>query len=143
MRFLILAVLLVATCPRAAASEALPGPYLAQLVRVIDGDTIEVRVHVWLGLDQTVRVRLVGVDAPEMHGACPAAAIAARDFLARLLDGGPLVLTRITHDKYGGRVDAAIGLPTGEDAAQALLAAGLVGKWPSRKGAPNCPPFGN
>ena len=35
------------------------------VVRTIDGDTFEARVHLWPGLDMTTRVRLRGIDAPE------------------------------------------------------------------------------
>ena len=53
------------------ADSDLPGPIPAALVRVIDGDTIEVRARIWLDLDLTTRVRLAGIDAPELNGACP------------------------------------------------------------------------
>jgi hypothetical protein len=55
-----------------AAAEIVPGPLPADLIRVIDGDTIEVRAHLWLGLELTIRVRLWGIDAPELDGICPA-----------------------------------------------------------------------
>ncbi len=38
----------------------------AQVLHVIDGDTFEARVHLWQGLDITTRIRLRGVDAPEL-----------------------------------------------------------------------------
>ena len=126
------------------AAEILPGPYPAEIVRVIDGDTVEARVHVWLGLDQTVRLRIRDIDAPEMHGHCPGereAAAAARDFLTELLGTEALSLTRIAFDKYGGRVDAAIHLPSGKDVAAAMLAAHHARPWPHPKGEPACPPF--
>ena len=41
----------------ARADSDLPGPIPAALVRVIDGDTIEVRARIWLDLDLTTRVR--------------------------------------------------------------------------------------
>jgi micrococcal nuclease len=126
------------------AAEILPGPYPAELVRVIDGDTVEARVHIWLGLDQTVRLRIRDIDAPEMHGHCPGereAAAAARDFLIELLGTEPLALTRIAFDKYGGRVDATIHLPSGKDVGAAMLAARHARPWPHPKGELKCPPF--
>lgn len=141
MKFPTLAAALVAVSPLASAAETLSGPYTAEVVRVVDGDTVELRVRVWLGLDQTIRVRLRGIDAPEMHGPCRAAAEVARDALARLLGDGPVVLSRIAHDKFGGRVDATLHAPTGEDASAALLAAGLVRPWPHPKGDSACPPL--
>lgn len=141
---IIAAAALIAAGAPVPASETLAGPYSAVIVRVIDGDTVEARVRLWLGLDQTVRVRIRDMDAPEMHGHCPGereAAMAARDYLARLLGDGPVALSRISPDKYGGRVDAAIHLPTGQDVAAAMRAAGHARPWPRPKGEPACPPF--
>ncbi|CAA7625295.1 thermonuclease family protein [Magnetospirillum sp. UT-4] len=134
------AALMAAITP-ASAAETLSGPYAAQVVRVLDGDTFEARVRIWLGLDQTIRVRLLGIDAPELRGPCPQAAAAARDALARLLGDGPALLTRIAHDKYGGRIDAAVSLPNGEDVATVMLGAGLVRPQPDPAQGPVCPPF--
>lgn len=73
--------------------------------------TIEARIRVWLGLDQTVLVRIRDIDACEMKGDCPEEAVASKDALSSLLAGGPITLTNIKHDKYDGRVDAAPRLP--------------------------------
>ena len=57
----------------------------AEVVRVIDGDTFEARVHLWPGLDITTRVRLRGIDAPEFKARCNEERLraeAARDALA-------------------------------------------------------------
>lgn len=104
-RFLLAA--LVAACPlapglHALAAETLPGPYSAEILRVIDGDTVEARVRIWLGQDVTVHIRLRGIDAPEMHGHCPGereAAAAARDALARMLAVGPVSATSLRSPK--------------------------------------------
>jgi endonuclease YncB( thermonuclease family) len=42
------------------------GPYVAEVVRVIDGDTIEVSVALWPGLRAEYAVRVAGIDAPEL-----------------------------------------------------------------------------
>jgi hypothetical protein len=42
-----------------------------EVVRNIDGDTFETRVHLWPGLEMTTRVRLRGIDAPELKASCP------------------------------------------------------------------------
>src|SRR4026209_2748153 len=70
------------------AAEIVPGPLSADLIRVIDGDTIEVRAHLWLGLELTTRVRLSDIDAPELDGGCPAErclAGTAREYLTVIL----------------------------------------------------------
>ena len=81
------------------------------MLRVIDGDTFEARVRVWPGMDITTRVRLRGIDAPELRARCDderVKALAARDALARLLAEGEVGISRVGQDKYGGRVDADV-----------------------------------
>jgi micrococcal nuclease len=110
-----------------ALAESLPGPFTAEVVRVIDGDTFEGRIRVWLGMDVTVHIRIEGMDAPELRGHCPgerAAAELARDHLIRLLGARQVLLTHVRPDKYGGRVDAAIHLPNGDDISAAMISAG-------------------
>lgn len=139
---LIAAALVLAYWP-VSASETLAGPYAAHILRVIDGDTVEARIRVWLGQDVTTHVRIRGIDAPELHGHCPGepeAAEAARAYLARLLIPGPVALTGIGYDKYGRRIDAAIQLPSGEDVAAAMLAAHQARPWPRLKGDRPCRP---
>ena len=58
---------------------------------MIDGDTFEARVHLWPGLNITTRVRLRGIDAPELKARCMEERIkaeAARDALRAILDQG-------------------------------------------------------
>jgi endonuclease YncB( thermonuclease family) len=40
------------------------------IIRTIDGDTFEARVHLWPGLEMTTKVRLRGIDAPELKTSC-------------------------------------------------------------------------
>jgi endonuclease YncB( thermonuclease family) len=77
------------------------------IIRVIDGDTVEVRAHVWLDQVIVTRVRLRSIDAPELRAGCPEEArkaAAARDALVTLLERGKIYLTGLGRDKYGGRV---------------------------------------
>ncbi|MBN9049552.1 MAG: thermonuclease family protein [Rhizobiales bacterium] len=119
---------------RAPASppSVVPGAHPADLVRVIDGDTLEARVHVWPGMTIATRVRLRGIDAPELRARCgreQMAAQAARDALAKLVADGRLSVSRIGPDKYGGRVVASVATAQGEDVSAALLQAGLVRRY--------------
>src|SRR4051794_22304064 len=94
--FIALAGAAQTTC--AAAAEMLAGPYVGAVERVVDGDTIAVKVTVWLEQDLRVLVRVRGIDAPEVHGRCAderERAGAATAELARLVAGGAVVLTRI------------------------------------------------
>jgi endonuclease YncB( thermonuclease family) len=113
--------------PQSAA--AVKGAYGAEVLRVIDGDTFEARVHLWPGLAMTTRVRLRGIDAPELNARCPeerSKAVAARDALASMLDDGDLTVLRVGLDKYGGRVIADAATPRTPDVSAALRLRGLV-----------------
>lgn len=114
------------------ATRPLRGEHAAQVLRIIDGDTFEARVNIWPGMEVTTRVRLRGIDAPEMHARCDAErgqALAARDALAQLLGEGAVGVDRIGQDKYGGRVDADVSTARTPDVAAALLARGLVRRY--------------
>ena len=112
----------------ALAGELLPGPFAAQVLRVVDGDTIDARVRIWIGQDLTVAVRIRGIDAPELNGRCAeesAMAAKATEQLARLA-GARLRLTAIGEDKYAGRVLARVENAGGEDVGALMLASGLA-----------------
>ena len=80
------------------AAPARGGTHPAEVLRVIDGDTFEARVHVWPGLDITTKVRLRGIDAPELKAHCPAEramAEAARDALRDMLAEGAVGVSAV------------------------------------------------
>jgi micrococcal nuclease len=137
-----LAVMAIAASePASAASHAtLPGPIEARVLRVLDGDTIEVAARIWLEQDLTVRVRLLGIDAPEMKAHCARErdlALRARDLVAGTV-GGEVSLTQIQYDKYGGRVVARVAAADGRDLSDALIASGLAHRYDGGKKRPWC-----
>jgi endonuclease YncB( thermonuclease family) len=84
---------------------------------------------VWPGLDITTKVRLRGIDAPEMNGRCAAERVkadAARAALASILAEGQVGILRVGLDKYGGRVVADASTRKTADVSTALLDGGLV-----------------
>jgi len=98
--------------------------YPAEVIRVIDGDTFEARVHVWPGLEVSTKVRLRNIDAPELHARCAdelAKAQAARAALETMLAAGGVTVSRVGIDKYGGRVDALVATRETADVSAALL----------------------
>ena len=128
---LLLAVLTAVPSARhAEAAEKIAGPVAAELIRVIDGDTVLVSAMPWPDHHVKTYVRLRGIDAPELKSRCPAlrsAAQQAQSTLTALLNASPVVaLSDISGDKYYGRVVAALRLADGSDPAEALLSAGLV-----------------
>ncbi len=112
--------------------SALRSGHPAEVVRVIDGDTFEARVRVWPGMDITTRVRLRGIDAPELHARCDderVKALAARNALARLLAEGSVGIARVGQDKYGGRVDADVSTARTPNVSEALFDGGFARRY--------------
>jgi endonuclease YncB( thermonuclease family) len=142
--------------PATFAPEANPpadaptvGSYRAIVTRIIDGDTVEARIPIWLGQEIITKVRLRGIDAPEIDGACGAErhrAEAARDRLAALIGGEPVTLTHIGPDKYSGRVVARVmtGAPDRlADAGALLVSEGLARRYSGKRRESWCQLAGN
>jgi micrococcal nuclease len=94
------------------------------------------RVKIWPGMEVTTRVRLRGIDAPEMHARCDderVKAMAARDALVRILAEGTIGISRIGQDKSGGRVDADVSTARTSDVSALLLERGLARRYSGGK----------
>ncbi|MEM1316831.1 MAG: thermonuclease family protein [Pseudomonadota bacterium] len=105
------------------------GPIPATVVKVRDGDSVDVIAHVWPGHDVRVSIRLRGIDAPELRARCDEErikAISARDRLQALLASGKARLRDVSGGKYFGRVLSRIEAMDGRDVQSALLSEGLV-----------------
>jgi endonuclease YncB( thermonuclease family) len=95
----------------------------------VDGDTFGARVHLWPGLDMTTRVRLRGIDAPELKGQCAdelKRAEAATEALRALLAEGSVAIYDIGPDKYQGRVVANVTTKRTPSVSAALLSGGFA-----------------
>lgn len=127
---LIYSSILVSAGQTKSSANYLSGPVEAQLIEVIDGDTVRVQAQIWLGQSISVLVRLKGIDAPEIsQPACAAEhrrANQARQHLASLVTGQKLKLTSIHGGKYFGRVIAKINVNNRYDVSRQMLASGLV-----------------
>jgi micrococcal nuclease len=89
------ALILIAPLPSYAAE-----PPLAQVERVVDGDTVVVRLD-----GQSVKVRLIGVDAPESADPRKPVQRFAHEsaaFLRQLVEGKTV---RLAHEPAGARLD--------------------------------------
>jgi endonuclease YncB( thermonuclease family) len=88
------------------------------------------------------RIRLDGVDAPELRGKCDEerrAAGAARAFLAERLGHDAAVSLRdVRHGKFAGRVLARVETAAGEDLGTVLLGAGLARRYDGGRRAGWC-----
>ena len=119
----------------------LKGPIEAEVLRVLDGDTVEARALIWPGQSVRVSVRIRGIDAPEIHSRCARereAAGRARDMLAGLVAQGRIALTNIGGGKYYGRVLADVATPDEADVAALLLEAALVRPYRGGRRQPYC-----
>lgn len=92
----------------------------------IDGDTFDARISLWPGRQQTARVRLRNIDAPERHAACEAElhkAETSTRALRAILNEGEVSIYNIGPDKYG-RIVADVGTRRTPNVSSALVAAG-------------------
>lgn len=124
----------------AMAARRLSGPVPAAVERVIDGDTVRMRVAIWIDQEILVSVRVAGIDAPELFRPKCAAektrAKQAKAFVEAFLAHGDARLSDIHNGKYAGRVVARIE-SEGRDLGDALTAAGFAvrgkrGSWCGR-----------
>ncbi|PJG53869.1 nuclease [Bradyrhizobium forestalis] len=98
------------------------------VIRTIDGDTFLARVRQRDGRDLVARVRLRGIDAPELKASCQAEldkAEAAARALRDLLGQGGVTITNLGPDKYG-RVLADVATRRTANVSAALLSGGFV-----------------
>jgi endonuclease YncB( thermonuclease family) len=113
----------------------------ATVLSVYDGDTFTARAKIWPSVEVETSVRVDGVDTPELRGKCPkevALARAARDRVKELTAEG-VILTRIRHGKYAGRVVARVLLPDGSDLAVLLVKEGFGREYHGGKRESWCP----
>jgi endonuclease YncB( thermonuclease family) len=113
-------------------------PYVAYVVRVVDGDTIvcdiDLGLRTWL---RGYKVRLIGCNSAELS---TEAGKAARDHLADILpEGTKLTLSMVKDYKYGGEFVAGVFL-NGFDLVVDLIVNQWAAPWDGRGAAP-VPPW--
>jgi endonuclease YncB( thermonuclease family) len=119
--------------------------YYAYVRSVHDGDSLTVDVDLGMGVwKHSVALRLYGCNARELSDP---GGPEARDAVAALLPVGTRVVVHsykpdrdLPEDKYGGRYDASITLPDGDDLVTLLVAQQWVAPWDG-KGAKPVPPW--
>ena len=118
------------------AKQVLPGPFPFELVEVIDGDTFRACVDIWLGQSVTVKVRLKGVDTPEMSGKCAGEKKLARQakaFAENWLKKNQVQLVNVHYGTYAGRVLATAQTKNGDSLSAALLSENLAKLYRGRR----------
>lgn len=72
-----------------------------EVIRVIDGDTVELRIDLGNRCWWQEHFRLYGIDTPEMHGETKQAGEAAAGRLRELLANGVILAETLRPDKFG------------------------------------------
>lgn len=115
-----------------------------KVIRVIDGDTIEVEAP-FLPKELKLSVRVLGIDTPEKGGRakCKAEAdlaIKASEFTKNFFEvlGSQASFSNIEWDKFGGRVLANVRI-RGDDLGDKLIAAGYARIYNGEKKKSWCP----
>jgi micrococcal nuclease len=129
-------------------AERLPSPPIAgapaviaaRVLKVVDGDTFDARIELKPGFRVTTRVRLRGVDAPELHAACEGERIgaeAAQRALRAILAEGGVTIHDLGDDKYG-RLLGTVATRATPSVAEALIAKGVVRRYDGGRRAGWC-----
>lgn len=102
--------------------------YRAKLVRVVDGDTIDVWIDAGFHGYRRERLRLLGVNAPEMHGASKTAGDAAKAYVDGWLLGlpgdWPLIVQTEKSDVFGRFLAQCWRVMDGANLSDDLLSSG-------------------
>lgn len=97
MRLILLCCLSVVLC----AQEITPHVFPVQVQRVVDGDTLDLRIDLGFRLTTERRLRLLGVEAPESRGTEAPAGQVAEAFTARWVANRRLFLVYREEDAFG------------------------------------------
>lgn len=122
----------------AFAAKPTYGPYRAEVIKVVDGDTVKLNLFIYPNLTKRISLRLNGINTPEKRGKGVAdcekkAAQKATNFTQRFLKNTKFVfVSGVKLGKYAGR---ALGNITKgkQDLGKALLEAGLARKYDGGK----------
>ncbi len=154
MRGLSLLAIIAAAAPAGAEidvtsrSTVFSGPYAAEVVRVVDGDTLDMRIAIWPGLVAEYAVRVRGIDAPEtFRPGCEAERAAGEEAAQTVAQiygpGTDTRLREVSYDPFYGRVVAEVRRDAGAEEwtslADELLERELVQAWtPGMNPVPWC-----
>ena len=79
--------------------------YRAEVVRVIDGDTIVINLDLGLSIwSKNLTVRLYGINSPEIRGAERPEGLKSKEWLVKTLSTTPTIIVKTykdKNDKYG------------------------------------------
>lgn len=85
-----------------SANSALTGWHDATVVRVVDGDTVDLNIQLGYRVSVRERIRLYGIDAPELTGENKVAGLISKAALENILASGRIVV-------HGGEREDSFG----------------------------------
>ncbi len=139
--FCIYLLLISIKSANARPKEIIRGPIAGEVLQVMDGDTIDVDIKIWL--DQTIKIklRIDGIDTPEIRGKCnseKSKAKQARQEVINMVKDGKVEIYNIRRGKYAGRVLARVKTADGTDIGQHMIDKGLARPYHGKKRAGWC-----
>ncbi len=111
-----------------AAADVSDNLYWGQVTDVYDGDSLTAEIALWPGQYVEAKVRIRGIDAPEIRGKCDVErqkARQARDFLKQAILGQRIMLSDVKREKYG-RILANVSKADGGSISEMMTGEGLV-----------------
>lgn len=106
------------------------GVYDAIISKIIDGDTVEVNIELGFRIKLIKRVRIFGIDAPEVVGENKNLGKIVKGYLKEILKGHLVYLYVYKFDDSFGRAIAEIDVPNhGFEVGKDLLEKGLAWKY--------------
>jgi len=107
-----------------------PRPFPAKVLRVVDGDTLDLMIDCGFGVHTRQRVRLARIDTPEVRGEERPEGIKAKAFVEDFLHGISQVLVTTQKDKgkFGRYIGEIVVIREGEmiNLSDRLLKEGLA-----------------
>jgi micrococcal nuclease len=108
--------------------------YHATLVKVVDGDTVDLRIDLGFQVSLNVRARLYGIDTPEIWGVKKESVeyqegMKAKQFVEEWFSGKETVVVETLKDKqgkYGRWIAKVLSLDSSECLNEVLVEQGLA-----------------
>ncbi len=137
------AFLLMVAVPAGASprQEVIAGPITGTVLSVLDGDTVNLKLRVWIGQEVETSLRIDGIDTPEIKGKCEKErrlAAAARGELESLLSDHMIKIYNVRLEKYAGRVLAKAQTTDGIDIGGHMISKGFARPYHGEKRRPWC-----
>ena len=103
------------------------GPILCAVLSIYDGDTLTVECEIWPTFTVSTKVRINGIDTPEIRTRCLSEKARGYDARNRLIEmnNGQVVLKNVFLGKFAGRVIADVYID-GKSVAQVMIDEGFA-----------------